>query len=227
MKLSMLALSGLLIFQTVSADDIFSPANPSDAPAGMAYNVTQPEVTNPEQFQGKKIAILASHGVQESELTYPYEYLKKRGAEIDIVVPEWTSDRILAVSFLKPTQWVKASETFKTAQAKHYDLVILTGGAWNRDVVRKDVDALKLIKQNFDAGSLIAAVCAGSQVLIDAQLVQGINLTGTGSIKIDLVNAGAIYHDVPAITDGKIITARGPAEILEFMQEIANGLTKE
>ncbi|HAZ14132.1 MAG: hypothetical protein A2X86_02800 [Bdellovibrionales bacterium GWA2_49_15] len=224
MKLLALLLASLINMQIVNAQGIFTPADPNDAPAGLTYNVPLPPASNPLAFKDKRIAILASHGVQESELTYPYQYLKARGAQIDIVVPAWTSDRILAVSFLRPTLWVTANETFQSAQSKHYDLIVLTGGAWNSTVVRKDDEAIKLIRQNYLAGSLVAAVCSGSQILIDADLASGTQLTGTGSIKVDLVNAGAHFHDVPAMSDGRIITGRGPAEILEFMQAISSKL---
>ena len=224
--LMLILLSSLIIANTVQASGIFTPANTNDAPAGIIYNVAQPRVTNPLEFKGKRIAILASHGVQESELTYPYEYFKNRGAQIDIVVPEWTKEKIMAVSYLKPTLWVAASETFKTAQTKNYDLVILTGGAWNSTVVRKDEEALRLINQNYRAGAFIAAVCSGPEVLIDAHLVAGTHLTSTSSIHSDLMNAGAKVYNVPAMTDGRIITGRGPAEMLEFSQEIHRNLIK-
>lgn len=226
MKFVILILTSLMIANSAQASGIFSPANTNDAPAGMIYNVAQPRVINPIEFKGKRIAILASHGVQESELTYPYEYFKNRGALIDIVVPEWTKEKVLAVSFLKPTLWIKGSETFKSAQTKNYDLIILTGGAWNSTVMRKDEEALKLIVQNYRAGAFIAAVCSGPEVLIDARLVAGTHLTSTSSIHIDLVNAGAKVYNVPAMTDGKIITGRGPADMLEFSQEIHRNLNK-
>lgn len=220
--LSLLALSTLTLSTTQAAQ--FVPAAPSDAPAGLTYNVQQPPVQNSEELAGKRVAILSAHGVQESELKYPYDYLEARGAKVEIVVPSWSSDKILAVSYLRPTLWVTADHTFEQALKNKYDLIILTGGAWNSTVVRKDDFALKLIKQNFKSGVPIAAICSGVQILIDADLATGVQLTGTGSIKTDLINAGAVYQDVPAMTDGKIITGRGPADALEFMTEVNKAL---
>lgn len=202
----------------------FRPAMPWDAPAGLEYNVAQPRVHNAEAFKGKKVAILVSHGVQESEITYPYEYLTKRGAQVEILSPAWTNNKVLGVKYLRPTIWIKTDNSFQNKVDEKYDLVVLTGGAWNSGVVRIDDNALRLIKNNFNQGSLIAAICAGSQILINADLSNETYLTGTGSVKIDLLNAGANFIDKPAVIDGNIITARGPADVLEFMQAIHSKL---
>lgn len=198
----------------------FEAANPSDAPAGLIYNVKQPKVENPDAFVGKKVAILVSHGVQESEITYPYTYLVTRGAKVEILSPTWTNNKVLGVKYLKPTIWIKTNGSFEDHIEHKYDLIILTGGAWNSNVVRKDISAITLIQKNYKNGSIIAAICAGSQILINANLTNNINLTGTGSIKSDLVNAGANFIDKSAVTDGNIITSRGPSDVLEFMQAI-------
>jgi protease I len=202
----------------------FTKASPLDAPAGLEYNIELPIVENVREFEGKTVAILISHGVQESEITYPYEYLKSRGADIDIISPAWTNGKVLGVKYLKPTIWIKANLNFSQAMEKKYDLVVLTGGAWNSGVVRGDSNALKLIKKNNKEGVLISAICAGSQILIDANLSKGTNLTGTSSVKIDLINSGANFIDEPAVIDGNIITSRGPADVLEFMLAIHSKL---
>ena len=112
----------------------------------------------PSLFSGKHVAILASHGVEESEITFPYEYLISRGAQVDILVPSWASDGITAVRYLKPTLWVKATGTFKQAIGVRYDLLVLTGGAWNAQVVRSDSDAVTLISEHYKQGFPICSV---------------------------------------------------------------------
>lgn len=205
---------------SLQAQSIFTPVTRMDAPAGITYDVKQVPVTNPHEFAGKSVAILAAHGVQESELTYPYEYLKARGAKVEILIPPWSEGKILGVSYMKPTLWIKGSATFAQGLIKDYDLIILTGGSWNSNVVRKDPDALKLIVQQNQKRGLIAAICSGSQILIDAKLARNTRLTGTESIAIDLKNAGGTYLALPAVVDGNIITGRGPAEVKEFMLAI-------
>lgn len=213
-----------LISASVNAQTIFSPADARDATAGMSYDETQPEVLNAQEFQGKTVAILAAHGVQDIELTYPYKYLTNRGAKVDILIPSWAEGKVMGVSYIKPTIWIKGTKTFFEARQDKYDLVVLTGGSWNSNVVRKDADAIKFIKSQHERGGLISAVCSGVQILIDAEMTLNTKLTGTGSIAIDLKNAGAIYQNLPAVIDGNIITGRGPAEMKEFMSAIHSRL---
>lgn len=216
MKFMILALFSF----SLHAQSVFTPVTRMDAPAGIVYDVKQVPVTNRSEFSGKKVAILAAHGVQESELTYPYEYLKARGAKVDILIPSWSEGKVLGVSYLKPTLWIKGTATFTQGLNQDYDLIILTGGSWNSNVVRKDADALKLISEQNRKGGLIAAICSGSQILIDAKLARNTRLTGTESIAIDLKNAGSIYLAQPAVVDRNIITGRGPVEVKEFMLAI-------
>lgn len=223
MKILMIVTLTLL---TQAYANVFTPADPASAPAGLVYDVARPPVENPQLFAGKRVAILAAHGVQESELTYPYHYLKNRGATVDILIPSWSAGKVLAVKYLRPTLWIKGSYTFAEAQENDYHLLILTGGAWNTTVVRKDESALELIRQQERQGGLIAAVCAGGQILINAEMAAGLTMTASPSVKEDLINAGANYLDRPAVIDGNVITGRGPAEMLEFMQAIHTKLAR-
>ncbi|TWW08190.1 protease [Planctomyces bekefii] len=190
----------------------------------MIYAAVQPEVTDPKAFAGKKVAILAAHGVQESELIFPYEFLKARGAQVDIVAPSWSEGRVLVVQYVRPTLWAQANETFTTAAAKTYDLIVLTGGAWNSTVVRNDGEAIKLIQAHARANRPVAAICSGTQILINADLTSGHRLTGTSTAKVDLVNAGATYLDQPVVVDDQIITSRSPEDLVPFVNAIAEAL---
>ena len=203
---------------------VFSPVNFKDVPAGLSYTAIQPSVNDPEQFKGKRVAIIAAHGVQESELTFPYQFLKARGASVDIVAPSWSEGRVLLVQYLKPTLWIKASETFQSASKKDYDLIVLTGGAWNSTVVRSDAQALQLIRAHFALGKPLAAICSASQILIDAGIAKDRNLTGTSSVKIDLIHAGANYVDKPVVIDNHLITSRNPDDLVAFVTAIAEQL---
>ncbi len=167
---------------------------------------------------------MAAHGVQESELLFPYQFLKARGATVDIVAPSWSEGRVLMVQYLKPILWAKAIETFLSAAEKTYDLVVLTGGAWNSTVVRSDADALKFIRINFASGRPLAAICSAAQVLIDSGIAKDRQLTGTHAVKIDLINAGATYIDKPVVVDGQLITSRNPDDLVAFVTAIADAL---
>lgn len=194
---------------------------------GLVYNPVQPGVENETLFAGKNVAFLVSHGVQESELTFPLDYLIARGANVEILAPDWIEDKVTLVKFLRPTNFLNVDKSFSEAlQGKQYDLIVLAGGAWNVQVVRKDEKALKLIKEHCGAGLPIAAVCAGSQILITAGLANERNLTGTSSVRLDLENAGAIYVDQPVVRDGQLLTGRGPDDLEEFVEGLGSLLTE-
>ncbi|MCX6116173.1 MAG: DJ-1/PfpI family protein [Proteobacteria bacterium] len=211
----------LYSFGTMAQESVFSKLDPKDIPAGLEYHANQPPVGDPQQFKGKRIAILAAHGVQESELVFPYEFLKARGATIDIVSPAWTDGRVVMVQYLKPIQWVNSTESFQSAALRNYDLMVLTGGAWNSTVVRSDTDALILIRNHFAKGKALAAICSGAQILIDSGIAKDRNLTGTHSVKVDLINAGATYLDKPVVVDDQLITSRNPDDLIPFVEAIA------
>ncbi|MEI8028010.1 MAG: DJ-1/PfpI family protein [Pseudomonadota bacterium] len=224
MKILFSMVFALSSYAARAEDSEFSRALPKDVPSGLSYTAAQPPVDDPQQFRGKRIAILAAHGVQESELVFPYQFLKARGATIDIVAPSWSEGRVLMVQYLKPTLWARASETFQSAAQKKYDLMVLTGGAWNSTVVRSDADALNFIRTYFASGKPLAAICSAAQVLIDSGIAKDRMLTGTHVVKIDLINAGATYVDQPVVVDSNLITSRNPDDLVAFVTAIADAL---
>jgi len=215
-----LFLTFALIASPLLADNVLSPIKESQIPAGDPYAVTQPAVESPNLLKGKKVAIVVSHGVEETEMSFPYTYLTQRGAEVEVLVPSWTPTGVTAVAFLKPTLWVKASGTFAQGLDRNYDLVVLLGGAWNAQVVRSDSDALKLVRRQYDAGLPLAAICAGTSVLIDAGIAKDTRLTGSPTVKIDLINAGARFVNEAAVVDRNLLTSRDPNDLPAFVQGI-------
>lgn len=205
---------------TASAAAVFKPVHPDQVPAGLEYNVSLPTTDNSRLFAGKRVAILASQGVEELEITYPYQYLIQRGAQVDILVPEWTPQGIVASRYLKPTLFVQASGTFRSGSDQTYDLLVLTGGAWNAQVVRMDGDALHLVRQHYETNRPIAAICAGSSILINAGIAMGTRLTGSPAVRADLENAGATYVDHPMVRSDRLVTSRTPNDLPEFVKGI-------
>lgn len=195
----------------------FEPIRIDQIPSGIPLTMEQPIVEDVEMFKGKRVGILASHGVEESEITYPYEYLTTRGATVDVIVPEWTPEGVSAVQYLKPTLWVKASLTFRKAKEVRYDLLVLTGGAWNAQVVRTDDDALSFISDHYKTGLPIAAICAGTALLINTGIAKDRLLTGSPTVAVDLVNAGAKYIDEALVNEDRLVTSRYPDDLPQFV----------
>lgn len=217
-KMILVSLLTLATFEGFAFEGAFQNVKPDQVPSGLEYSYTQPPIDNPRLLNGKRVAILASHGVEELELTAPYNYLRALGAQVDIVVPSWTPEGIVVSKFLKPTLFARATATFAQALQTKYDLLVLTGGAWNAQVVRTDYDALNLIVQHLRQGRPVGAICAGSAILINAGLARGLIMTGSPSVRMDLENAGARFIDQSLVISGNIATSRSPNDAADFVQ---------
>eukprot|EP01117_Protostelium_nocturnum_P007902 TRINITY_DN2821_c0_g1_i3.p1 TRINITY_DN2821_c0_g1~~TRINITY_DN2821_c0_g1_i3.p1 ORF type:complete len:260 (-),score=77.30 TRINITY_DN2821_c0_g1_i3:33-812(-) len=193
---------------------------------GMHYNETQPTVKDKKEFVGKKIGFVASHCYEEIELVYGYLYFLRRGATVEIITPSWVPGKIVSCKFVRASLWTKSSRNFDQALNEKYDALLVPGGVWSSTVVRTDSSALKLIQQQKSSKRLLATVCSGTTVLINAGLTKGVPLTGSPSIRIDLENAGGNYKDQPVVSIGNLITGRSPQgrDNELWIQEIANWL---
>jgi protease I len=101
------------------------------------------------------------------------------------------------------------------------------GGAWNPDTLRGDAKAISFVQKAASAGKIVAAICHGPWVISDAGLTRGKRVTGWLAIRPDLENAGATFIDEPAVTDGNIVTSRGPLDIAAFIYAIDELLIKQ
>ncbi|VIO67839.1 type 1 glutamine amidotransferase domain-containing protein [Bradyrhizobium ivorense] len=170
-------------------------------------------------LNGKKIAILATHGFEQSELEVPRDRLKTAGATVDVVS--------LAAGEIKgwdKKDWgrpVKVDKTLDQAAAADYDAVILPGGQINPDLLRVEPKALKFIKDIFDAKKVIAAVCHAPWLLIETGIAKGRKMTSYKSIKTDVANAGATWQDAEVVVDQGVITSRNPGDLEAFSVKIA------
>lgn len=173
----------------------------------------------------KKIAILATHGFEESELSSPKEYLEQQGWTAHIVSPESGSIKAWAEK-----DWGKeypVDQTLDNAAASDYDALVLPGGVINPDLLRTNEKALTFVKDFFAQHKPVAAICHGPQVLINAGVVEGRNLTSVNSISQDLKNAGAHWEDSEVVVDAGLVTSRTPKDLPAFnakmVEEIREG----
>jgi len=205
-----------------------TPVKFNEVDAGMPYNVEKIPVTDDQSLAGVRIAIVAAHGFEEIEATYPIDFFLSRGAEVDIIAPDWIKDRVMAVKFLKLSVWLPVTKNISEAVVTDYNAVVIPGGAWNPIIMRTDKQIIEFIQAAQKSNSLIAAVCHGPQVLISAGLVKGRMMTGVGDIRTDLANAGAeVIHDQPVVLDGNILTSRDPNDLAEFSKGIEEYLKQK
>jgi protease I len=177
-------------------------------------------------LQGKKVAILATNGFEQSELEKPRQALEDAGAETHIVSPE--SGMIRGWDKDKPGDTVSVDVELANADASDYDALLLPGGVINPDKWRQIPEAIDFAQAFFDEHKPVAAICHGPQLLIDAGVVHGRKLTSYASIKADLINAGAEWLDEAVVVDHGLVTSRQPNDIPAFndkmIEEFAEGI---
>jgi protease I len=176
------------------------------------------EVQLAEQLKGKRVAALVTNGFEQVELTEPQAALEAVGAVIDIVSPETAE-----VRGWNRTDWgdrFKVDRALDSARADHYDALLLPGGVMNPDRLRMNTKAVEFVRQFFDSGKPIAAICHGPWTLIDAGVVRGVKMTSYPSIKTDLKNAGAIWVDEEVVVDRGIVSSRKPSDIPAFNRKM-------
>lgn len=169
-------------------------------------------------LSGKKIAILTETGFEEVELTEPKKALEEAGATVHIVSP---ADKVQA--FKGHKEWtieLKADVNVKDAKEEDYDGLMIPGGVINPDLMRANEDCVQFARSFFEAGKPVAAICHGPQLLIEAGVVEGKTMTSYGSIKTDLMNAGANWVDKEVVVDNGLVTSRSPKDLPAFNKKI-------
>jgi protease I len=177
-------------------------------------------------LSNRRIAILTENGFEESELTSPKKALEVAGAKVDIVSPQ--KEKVKA---MKDHEWsieVTVDKHISEVSAQDYDGLMLPGGVLNPDQLRMDEDSISFIKDFFDAGKPVAAICHGPQSLITADVVKGREMTSYPAIKVDLTNAGALWVDRAVVVDQGLVTSRNPGDLPAFnkkmCEEFAEGV---
>ena len=176
-----------------------------------------------QQITGKKIAILATDGFEQVELTDPKKNLEQAGAKVDIL-----SIKSGEIKGWDKTDWgtsVKVDRLVTDAKPADYDALVLPGGQINPDKLRIDKNAVAFVKQFVETGKPVAAICHGPWVLIEAGVVQGKTMTSWPSVRTDLANAGANWVDKEVVQDGNIITSRKPEDIPAFSNKLIEALS--
>jgi protease I len=180
-------------------------------------------------LSGKKIAILATNGFEQSELEVPRDRLAAAGATVEIVSPE--SGEIKGWEGKDWGRPVKVDRPLEEASAEDYDALVLPGGQINPDLLRVNPKALALIRAVYDQKKVLAAVCHAPWLLIEAGLVKGRRVTSYHSIKTDVINAGGKWEDSSVVTDAGLITSRNPGDLEAFskkiIEEIREGLHRQ
>lgn len=175
------------------------------------------------ELNGKRIAILATDGFEQVELTEPKENLEKAGAKVDVL-----SVKEGEIKGWDKTDWgkkVKVDRLVTDASPEEYDALVLPGGQINPDKLRTHKEAVDFVRRFAESGRPTAAICHGPWTLIEAGVVKGKTMTSWPSVHTDLINAGANWVDKEVVVDGNLISSRKPEDIPAFSKAIIGAVS--
>jgi protease I len=177
-------------------------------------------------LSGKRVAILATDGVEQVELLEPRKALDAAGATTKVISIK--SGSIQGMNHDKPGEQINVDTVLDSTSADDYDALLLPGGVANPDKLRMVPAAVDFVRAFFEAGKPVAAICHGPWLLVEADVVNGRNVTSWPSLHTDLKNAGANWSDSEVVTDHGLVTSRKPDDIPAFnkkmIEEFAEGV---
>jgi protease I len=178
------------------------------------------------KLEGKRIAILATDGVEEVELTEPRRAVTDEGATVEIV--SVNEGYIQAMKGdIEPTNSYRVDRVASAVQASDYDGLIMPGGTVNADRLRMDADVRSFVRSMFADGKPVGVICHGPWTLVEAGLVGGRTLTSFPSLRTDIRNAGGTVVDEEVVTDGALVSSRNPDDLPAFCAKIVEEFAKD
>jgi len=181
------------------------------------------------ELQGKKIAFIATEGVEQVELTEPWKAVERAGAQPELISIDDSEFR--AWRHFDKGDTFKPHKTAEEAQVADYDGLVLPGGVANPDQLRNDENVIDFIREFAATGKPIGVICHGPWTLIEAGVVKGRKITSWPSLHTDLINAGANWVDEEVVVDAGLVSSRKPDDLPAFnakiIEEFAEGKHKE
>jgi protease I len=172
----------------------------------------------PNQLNGKRIAILATDGVEQVEMTEPRKALDAAGAKTELVSP--AKGKLQAWQHHEKGDKFPVDVELADADPNNYDALVLPGGVANPDQLRTIPQAVEFVRSFFEQDKPVAATCHAPWMLVEAGVVRGRTVTSWPSLKTDLRNAGAKWVDREVVEDGGLVTSRKPDDIPAFNKKI-------
>ena len=177
-------------------------------------------------LQGKRVAFLATDGVEEIEYTQSRDAAEQAGARVELISNKSGSIQAMRHDIDKGAV-LTVDRLVTEANASDYDALVLPGGAVNPDRLRMDPDAVAFTLAFFAEAKPVAAICHGPWTLVEADVVEGRTLTSYPSLRTDIINAGGIWVDAEVSIDSGLVTSRSPKDLPAFcaamVEEFAEG----
>lgn len=172
-----------------------------------------------------RVLMIATNGFEESELVKPRQALLDAGAKVTLA--SLAPDPIRGETGGEKGQAITPDALVADIDSDDYDALVLPGGVASPDKLRMDRRTVELVQEFFDDGKLVAAICHGPWLLVEADIVDGRRVTSWPSLRTDLANAGATVMDAEVVVDGNLITSRKPEDIPAFVDAIRAALAEE
>jgi protease I len=167
---------------------------------------------------GKRVAMVATNGFEQSELLEPKKALEAAGAKVDVISLE--PGKIRGWQHGNWGEEVAVDKVVRDARADDYDALVLPGGVMNPDKLRTHADVQAFVRAFFERSKPVAAICHGPWTLINAGVIKGRHVTSWPSLQQDLQNAGARWTDEEVVVDGNLVTSRKPDDIPAFNRKV-------
>ncbi|MDX6683697.1 MAG: protease [Solirubrobacteraceae bacterium] len=171
------------------------------------------------ELHERKIAILATDGVEQVELQQPRQAVHDAGGQTQLLSLD--DGEIQAMNNdLEPADTFRVDRKVADASVEDYDALLLPGGTCNPDRLRMDDDAVAFVRGFVDAGKPVGVICHGPWTLLEAGVLRGRRITSFPSLRTDLRNAGAEVVDEQVCVDANIVSSRDPDDLPAFCEAI-------
>jgi protease I len=171
------------------------------------------------RLDDKRIAFLATHGVEQVELTEPWKKVEEEGGTPELISLE--SGEIQGFNHLDKADKFSVDRTVDEASESHYDGLVLPGGVANPDFLRMNENAVSFARAFFEAGKPVAVICHGPWTLVEADVVRDRKITSWPSLRTDIRNAGGNWVDEEVVVDNGLVSSRRPDDLPAFCDKLA------
>jgi protease I len=177
-------------------------------------------------LQGKRVAFLATEGVEQAELEQPLQAVRDAGADVDLI--DVDDGELQAFNHLDKGDRFPVDRTVSDARADDYDGLVLPGGVANPDRLRTDPAAVRFVRDFVRSGKPVGVICHGPWTLVEADVLRGRTITSWPSLRTDIENAGGHWVDEEVHVDQGIVSSRKPDDLPAFcakvVEEIREGV---
>ena len=179
-----------------------------------------------QDLTGKRVAFLATEGVEQVELEQPLRAVREAGAQVELL--DISDGDVQAFNHLDKGDSFPVDRTVHEARADEYDALVLPGGVANPDRLRTDPDAVRFVREFVQSGKPVGVICHGPWTLVEAGVLRGRTITSWPSLRTDIENAGGRWVAEQVHVDQGLVSARKPDDLPAFcakvVEEIAEGV---